>query len=59
VKPNVYVHSHFNAVVLGFGAGKVNQSIPFDISVSLLFWTFGFRVVRLPKVEDIYERSVE
>lgn len=61
MKPNVYCHSHFNAVVVGIGVGKVNESIPFDISVSLLFFTLGFRFVRLPKFEDVekaYEESV-
>jgi len=42
----LYVFTNFTGISLGFGVGKLPNSDIFDISISLVFWTIGFRTWR-------------
>lgn len=38
-----YVYTNFTSFSLGFGIGKMKGTDIFDMSISLAFWTLGFR----------------
>ena len=40
----LYFFAHWTVISLGFGAGYIKEIRGWDVSISLLFFTFGFRI---------------